>query len=152
MAPADPDTPDFGYDVVSPTPSPVMDVYTSFNFASPAPTNCGKADQSGHITTNMEDDGVYNQEYSIYDSSFSTLKGWAGDMAFKRTSPCVLGDLSFATSFSNEPVIMDTVVGDYGWPQAMYQESYRSTAEMPHLQHYSNGLDTFHINSTVGVV
>jgi len=150
-APSEPETPGFGYDIISPTPSPVMDVFTSFNFASPAPVHSDIPDPGRHVATGMEDDGIYHQAYNAYDSSFSTLKGWAGDMTFKRPSPRVVGDLSFVNPFANDPAIADAVAGDYGWPQAIYHEPYRSAAEIQHLQHYSTGLDPFNINNAVGV-
>jgi hypothetical protein len=149
-SPAGPDTPSFGYDLISPTPSPVMDnnMFTGFNFASPAPMNNTNSVQGGHVVTTVEDDEMYNQAYNNYDSSFSTLKGWAGDMTFKRTSPRVLGDLSFVPPFANNSSIVGAATGDYGWSQAMYDESYRSNE----MQHYPGGLGAFTINSAVGLV
>jgi hypothetical protein len=128
-----------------------MDMFTGFNFASPASTNNTNSVQGGHVVTTTEDSEMHHQAYSSYDSSFSTLKGWAGDMTFKRTSPRVLGDLSFVPPFVNNSGIMDTATGDYGWSRAMHDESYRST-EMQHLQHHPGGLGAFTINSAVGLV
>lgn len=147
-SPAGPDTPGFGYDPISPTPSPVMDMFTSFN---PASTNNNNSVQGGQSATVAEDGEMYYQAYNGYDSSFSTLKGWAGDMSYKRVSPRVLGELSFIPPFVNDSGIVDTGVNNYEWPQTMYDTSYRST-DIQHLQHYPNGLDAFTMSSAVGLV
>jgi len=136
----DPDTPSFGYDSsTSPAPSPVLDVLNNFSFPSPAQDGHHgnvKSDQGRHpMTMMMEDEGAYRHGYTTYDSTFSTLDGWAGDMPSKEICPRVQGDLVAAFA-------MDAVAAGYGWPQGPYGEP---------LQPYSTGLGGFNLDGSIGV-
>jgi hypothetical protein len=107
-----------------------------FSVPSPALEGYGntKSDQAAHIMMNMEDD-IYQQGYTTYDSTFSTLHGWAGDVAVKDMCPRVLGE-------SIAPYPMDAVVGAYQWAQGQYDDP---------LQQYSVGLGAFGFDGSIGV-
>ena len=137
-ATADPDTPNFGYDSTSPAPSPVLDMLNHFSVPSPTLDGLGntKSDQLAHTMMNMEDDRIYHhQGYTTYGSTFSTLHGWAGDVAVKDICPRISGE-------SIAPYSMDAVVGGYEWPQGHYGES---------LSQYSAGLSAFNLDGSIGV-
>lgn len=120
-----PDTPGFGYDdSVSPAPSPVASIFDTFSFPSPVPTS-GNEDKGHQMIS--EDNGCYQPAYNAYDSSFSTLTDWAGDMTMRAPAP--------------EPAIVSHVVGGYEWGQGVYDGS---------MVQYANGLNTY--NPQVGVM
>ena len=89
------------------------------------------------MTMTMENEGVFHHGYtSSYDSTFSTLDGWAGDMASpKEICPRVQGDIIAAFA-------MDAVAAGYEWPQGPYCEP---------LQPYSTGLGAFNLDGSIGV-
>lgn len=129
-----PDTPGFGYDSVSPAPSPVLDVFNGLTFDSPI---IGSNTKSGHGELAMmsaEDSGMYRQTYTSYGSSYSTLEGWAGDMS---SGPRALGNIS-VMPFIKEP----TVVGSdgYNWPHESYADAYRFPSDIPQ---YTGGVGAF---------
>ena len=132
-AAADADTPNFGYDSTSPAPSPVLDTLNHFNFPASA-----KSDHSAMMT--MEDDSAYHHHqhgYTPYDSTYSTINGWAGEISSSTSDTCSRAQGDFIASFA-----MDAVVGGYQWPQGSYGESF---------QQYSTGLGAFNFDGSVGV-
>lgn len=120
-----PSTPGFGYDdFTSPAPSPIANVFDSFSFPSPVPTSGDDAKGPQMIPANNE---CYRPAYSTYDSSFSTLTDWAGDMTMRAPAP--------------ELAIVGHVVGGYEWGQGIYD-----------MAQHANGLNTYSQNPQVGVM
>lgn len=147
MSTSDPGSPGFGYDSASPAPSPVVSVFDNFTFPTPAPSEIGN--KASHDAIGMDEDGVYQQGYTAYDSSFSTLKGWAGDMAL-RCPPRALGDLSF---FVDGLASMDPVASDYDWSQGTYGGSFRASVHsQSSQQRNSDGLTDFSLGDPISVV
>lgn len=133
----DSDLPGFGYDCsTSPAPSPVLDMLSDFTFPSPALEGHidTKSEHSRHNTMMMMtvDEGAFHQGYAPYDSTFSTLDGWAGDLPSKDISR-VPGD--FIASFAMNPVTTGSQ-----WPQGLYT-----------TQQYPSGFGAFDLDGSIGV-
>lgn len=98
----------------------------------------------------MEDEGrIYHhsqhhqQVYSPYDSTFSTLNGWAGDLSTTDAAKDV-NSLRSSGDFISAFATIDAAAA-YEWPSYAELESQS-------LQQYSTGIGAFSLDGSVGVV
>ena len=130
---ASPDASSYGYDSASPTPSPVMDIFTF----PPTEENCNSKANQYPMSMMMKDEGAYDYHgyTTTYGSTFSTLDGWAGDVPAKGICPRAPGDM--INSFA-----VDVVTVGYDWPHGPYGDP---------LQQYSAGIGGYNFDGSIGI-
>lgn len=163
-----------GYDLASPAPfsSSLREIYS---VQVPAVTSPGDKPESHRDS--MNNLGMrysvykYNPEtYPSFQSSYSTLTGWAGDVPSRGNSP-EPRDSPFAFASSSSEVSTNQSESWNQWPPAMTQstaspnitpdeaslgasfgwygsldQTFRSQSETRNLQQYTEGLEAYNVN------